>query len=897
MDIVKKWRVKMSDPTMQYILSHKLGISKLLAQLLINRGIYSATFAREFLDVSLDRLHSPLMMKDMEKGVALAARALKENKRILVYGDYDVDGVTGTALLVDVLRRLGGNVEYYIPHRLEEGYGLNSPALKRAGEKGINLVITVDCGISNVAEVTEANSSGGPDIIITDHHEPPLDIPAAAAVINPKRRDCTYPFRELAGVGVAFKFAAALVEEWDGPFDPLDYLDLVCLGTVADIVPLSGENRILVKFGLEKLSRPQRPGLQALFQAAGLKTDSPGTREVGYILAPRINAAGRLGDAGIAVDLLMSQEPEPAMYLAAALGKNNQTRQELETVALGEALGMLDGAPDLAADKVIVLSSPNWHSGVIGIVASRLVKRYNKPALLIAGQGDLGKGSARSVRGFNLVAALKNCSHCLVEYGGHSMAAGFSIDLQEVEHLRREINRYASETMENTDSFSSLDLDALISLEDVTYKLVEEIERLEPFGEGNPRPLFGLSGAKLINCRSVGKNEAHLKLLLGENSLNMDGIGFNLGRHAGQLAAGREINVAVIPTVNQWQGRQHLQVRVKDLHGVTDNDHLSRRCTEWESCFQRADDFIFIPDSIVARLQNYLVLNRHSVPAAMQALRVCNLVDPDNSNNFSGGVIPGCPAPAGHGIENYLACLEPAAKPVLLLVDCASQTLQLARFAECHNNRFSGRVTFVNGFMPEDQIKGELHKVVNGTFKLLVATYSCLPEDLYRRTQFDRILLGRPPAIAEDWLTLAARNVDAAAPEVEALFSAPDWERSLAHIEELAPDRELLASFYAILRRRAAGAQETCSTREALEHLRLAGREMSSCLPLVVAAAVFQELDLLQYQWEEGILRYKLLPVGAQRRDLNESGTYVWTRTIKSEWVNWIKYNFRAAGM
>jgi len=283
----KIWRVKPPDPLLQDILSRNLGISGIMAQLLVNRGIYTVSAARDFLEASLDKLHSPFLMQDMDKAAELAARVIKNNGKILVFGDYDADGITGTALLVDVIKRLGGNVYYHVPHRIDEGYGLNSPTLAAAAKNGVELVITVDCGISNVVEIGETKKMGGPEVIITDHHEPPSSLPAAAAVINPKRRDCNYPFRELAGVGVAFKFAQALVEKCAGSVDLLEYLDRVCLGTVADIVPLHGENRIFVKYGLKNLSRTGRPGLAALISVAGAKTDFMGTREVGYVLAPR----------------------------------------------------------------------------------------------------------------------------------------------------------------------------------------------------------------------------------------------------------------------------------------------------------------------------------------------------------------------------------------------------------------------------------------------------------------------------------------------------------------------------------------------------------------------------------------------------------------------------------
>lgn len=885
---LKKWQVKASDPVMQFILSRELGVSPLMAQLLINRGIYTVETARSFLAPSLSELHSPTRMRDMDRGVELAARTLERNARIMVYGDYDVDGVTGTTLLVDLLRRLGGDVVYYIPQRLDLGYGLHAQVLQQARDKGVELVITVDCGIGNAAEVAALKKSGGPEIIITDHHEPPAELPPAAAVINPKRRDCTYPFRELAGVGVAYKFARALLEYCSSRVDPDYYLDLVCLGTVADIVPLHGENRILVKHGLKRLARLERPGLQALCRVAGVKPESLSTREVGYILAPRLNAAGRVGDAGAAVRLLLSEDPDTALELAASLGRDNQARQELETIALSEALGMLDGDPSLAADSVIVLGSPCWHPGVIGIVASRLVERYNKPVLLVACEGDRGKGSARSIRGFDLVPALEHCSHCLQEFGGHSMAAGFSIETSQIERFRHMINQYAADVIHGKEQPDSLELDALVSVEEITHELVNEIEMLEPYGHGNPRPLLGLTNAKLLQCRGVGKNEAHLKIQLGEKKANIDGIGFNLGSYADELAAGKEISVAFTPTINRWQGRQYLQIRISDLHPVNADEFCCRAGDREDDILRRAGDLIFVPETFIAKLKDYLTQNHHSIPGAMEMLQAYNHLNDAVTS-------PPYPAPAVRGSEKKLVHLEPSAKCILLLVNSARHTLQLTRFLNRHNPRFYGQVSFVNGFMPWDRINSKLHSINNGTIKLLVSTYSCLPGE-NNRELFDRVVMARPPATYEDWLAINSFTGSGAEMVLEAMYKQRDWEQNRSYLEELAPERDLLACCYAALRSLSPGGNGGCTAEEALSCLRSSGFDVSSVLCLAVAVAIFSDLDLLHYRWEEGMLRYKILPVGGQRRELNASGTYSWTRKVKTEWLDWIESASQANG-
>lgn len=883
----KKWRVRQADPVMQFILSRKLGVSPLLAQLLINRGIYSVDAARDFLAASLDGLYRPWLMTDMDAGVRAVSGALDRQAKILVYGDYDVDGVTGTALLVEVLQRLGGHVEYYIPQRLDLGYSLHTPVLRRFREKGVEMVITVDCGISNAAEVRAAQVEGGPEIVITDHHEPPSELPPATAVINPKRRDCGYPFRELAGVGVAYKFARALLEYRSVTVDPEEYLDLVCLGTIADIVPLQGENRILVKHGLAKMARLERPGLQALCRAAGVKQDSLGTREVGYILAPRLNAAGRLGDAGTAVELLLSKDIEQAQELASLLVRDNQARQELETVALGEALGMLDADPALATGGVIVLDSPRWHPGVIGIVASRLVNRYNKPVFLVAGEGDRGKGSARGVRGFDLVAALEHCSRYLLEFGGHAMAAGFSIPMQNITQFREALNRYAEEKAGAGDQRDTLELDALVSMPEITPQLVGELAQLEPHGHGNTRPLLGLTGARLLHCRGVGKNEAHLKLLLGEKSSSIDGIGFNLGGYASELAAGTELDVAFTPTINHWQGRQYLQIRVSDLH-PEDGGLVGNFREDEMDILKRAGDLLLVPESMVARLKDFLLQNGHPLPPEMMQLQV--------HTRFNGTKPPVPPLPGPLEGNKTLSLLEPEDSCILLLVNSARHTLQLARFFDRCNHSFSGRVSFINGFMPGDRLEAELHRINNGPVKLLISTYSCLPLLKEQVRCFDRIIMARPPASGEEWAAVAGIAGNGAGPEPEAAYTHDHWEQNRSCLAELAPEREALACCYAVLRSLAGKGTGTCAGEELLDHLRHSGFQVTSRLFLAVSAAIFSDLELLQYRWEEGMLRYKLIPPGGQRRELDASSTFNWARKVKSEWLRWFESGSRTNG-
>lgn len=887
----KKWLIKTPEPILQWILSKKLGISTLMAQILINRGIYTVEAAREFLDVSMQKLHSPLMMRDMSRAVEITASAIKQDKKILVYGDYDVDGITGTTLLVHVLRRLGAKVEYYIPHRIDEGYGLHTQVLQRANESGVGLILTVDCGISNAPEVEASNSNNGPQIIITDHHEPPSELPPACAVVNPKQKECDYSFKDLAGVGVAFKLVQALLDVMGNPFHWEEYLDLVCLGTIADVVPLNGENRIFVKYGLPLLAQSSRPGLQALCQVAGLKEGPLDSWEVGFILAPRLNAAGRLGNAKLAVDLLLSEDYAAAWEIASLLNKENQERQKLEAVVLSEALGMLDGDPELAAKEVLVLASENWHPGVIGIVASRLVERFYKPVLLIACEGEQGKGSARSIKGFHLYHALEHCSDCLDGYGGHAMAAGFSLPVTEINRFRDKINTFVNEHILNIETTPTLELDAVVSLEDVTYELIKEINLLAPYGHGNPGPMFGLERAKLINYRGVGKKNAHLKMLLAQRNVSMDGIGFNLGQFAEEIAAGEEISIAFTPSVNNWQGRQTIQAEVKDIHkdiymeptAATGKDDAPLE----DNCLREAGGLIFVPETIIGLLKNFLMNKGHPLPPSLKNFQA-PLDEPDNYEH-----LPSYPAPFKVSRESLLDRLHPSDGCTLFLTNSACHTLQLFRHINKYNDHFKGKIAYLHGFMPVDIVKRELSKAAQEETKLIISTIPVyLRESKLLNNILNQVLLEWVPITEAEWYLI--NHLDQVKMQVSHLKQSCD--DNCIHLRELAPDREVLARYYSLLKSTATNGLGNCRVDKLLNFLERAGYHMNSCISLIVSLAVFADLDLLQYNWQEDMLKYKLLPAKGKKMDLAESPTYVWTGEIKSAGLKWIDSIARVNG-
>jgi len=557
----KIWRIKDSDPAFQDSLSHDLNISKITAQLLLNRGIGSASHALSFLKCSLSSCHDPFLLKDMDKAAARIKDAISKHEKMLVYGDYDVDGMTGVALLSSCLKNLGADVETYIPNRLEEGYGLNIGAIKKADRGGVSLIITVDCGISSFKEVEHANSLKT-DVIVTDHHEIlESRIPQAYAVINPLQEDCRYPFKHLAGVGIAYKLAKALYRGTSHDAD--GFLDFVSLGTVADIAPLVGENRILTKYGLEELNKRKRVGLKALMDASGLTGKDISSGHIGFILGPRINAMGRVGSPEKALDLLLSEDKPSATQLAAILNTENRNRQKIEGKILDEALSKIEREVNFKHHRVIVLANDGWHPGVIGIVASKIADRYYRPTILISLNGKFGKGSGRSIEHFHLFEYLLRCKDCLVGFGGHESACGITIEKDKVDEFRDMINAEAGRDAEESMFSPKLDIDMDIPLNMLSEDVIAEIDSLAPFGPDNPRPI--LASRNLIvkdGPRQIGKSG--FKMLVTDNRVTCEAVSFGKGNiEAPKTGSG--IDIAYIPSINDWQGLQSIQLELRDI--------------------------------------------------------------------------------------------------------------------------------------------------------------------------------------------------------------------------------------------------------------------------------------------------------------------------------------------
>jgi single-stranded-DNA-specific exonuclease len=533
-------------------------------KILINRHLDTPELVERFLNPKMSDLKDPFTMAGMEKGIDRVTRALMDNERMMIYGDYDVDGITATALLYMVLNKLGGQVSFYLPNRLVEGYGLSTEGIDEAKAAGVSLIITVDTGITAVEEVEYAKSLGI-EVVITDHHEPGMTIPDTYAIINPKQDACDYG-GELSGVGVAFKFAQALYRRLSQDERELEeHLDLVALGTSADIVPLVGENRILTKFGIKQIARTNKPGLKSLTFVSGLMGKDISTGQVVFILAPRINALGRLGNASEAIRLLSTRDERMASEIARKLDSENRRRKEIDEKTLREALDQIHDVVDLEADKAIVLGAEGWHQGVIGIVASRLVERYHLPTVMIALQDSEGKGSARSIPGFHLCEALKECEDLLIKYGGHKYAAGLSIRAENITQFRERFKEVSSRYLSDEDITPKLNIDQEIELDEINDEFMKWIEMFAPFGPQNLRPVFLTRNCEVVGQPyTVGHN--HLKMRVRKGRSVFDVIGFGFGDMARIISdKGCLVDIVYAVEYNTWNDVTRIQIRLRDI--------------------------------------------------------------------------------------------------------------------------------------------------------------------------------------------------------------------------------------------------------------------------------------------------------------------------------------------
>lgn len=557
----KKWQIYDINEEKIKEIENKYKINKLLATILANRGITTEESIRLFLKPTREDFYDPFLIKDMEKAVERIITAINKKEKITIYGDYDVDGITSITVLKSFLRDRGIETDTYIPNRLNEGYGLNNSAIDKIKSKGCELMITVDCGISAIDEVNYANSLGI-EVIVTDHHEAGNEIPEALAVIDNKRKDSTYPFRELAGVGVVFKLIQALSIKLNLKDEEyLKYLDIVCIGTISDIVPLVDENRVITKLGLMLVRQTRNIGLQAVLKSSGYsKIDS---NTISFGVAPRLNACGRMGKADEALKLFLSKNVNEVMQLSKELNDFNRERQEKEKEIYENAIAQIE-QEHLDKKNTIILKGKNWHHGVIGIVSSKITEKYFKPSILLSFEEDgIGKGSGRSIPGFDLHEALMECLDVIEKFGGHAMAVGITVREDQFNQFKEKFENIAI-SKHIQDILPIINIDAKINLSDINKEMVESLKELEPFGEGNKMPVFVFKNLKIDSIRALSEGK-HLKLTLKDDNTIVSSIGFNLGHMAEEYRIGDKIDVVGVLEMNSFNGVENLQINIKDI--------------------------------------------------------------------------------------------------------------------------------------------------------------------------------------------------------------------------------------------------------------------------------------------------------------------------------------------
>ncbi|MCS7053405.1 MAG: single-stranded-DNA-specific exonuclease RecJ [Ignavibacterium sp.] len=566
--INKVWKIKETEDTFTIkTLSESLNISETLAKLLVQRGIRTFNQAKNFFRPSIDNLYDPFLMDGMDIATKRVINAIVNNHLIYVYGDYDVDGTCATSLLVLFLKELNANVEFYIPKRLEEGYGISKEGLDFIKSKNASLVIAVDCGITAVEEAEHAKQLGL-DLIICDHHQPKEQLPDAIAVLDPIKPQCNYPYKFLSGAGIAFKLAQGISGRVGKRDLPLKYLDLVALAGAADIVPLTGENRILVKEGLDQINKNPRPGIEALIQSAGIQKGSLTSGQIVFTLAPRINAVGRLGDARRAVELLITDNINEAARLAEILESENYERRKIDGDTFDYASSLVENSLDLKKELAIILHQEEWHPGVIGIVASRLVEKYYRPTIMLTTVDGVAKGSARSINNFNIYEALKKCEDVLLHFGGHKAAAGLAIELDKIEEFRLRFNQIVRESLSEEDLIPEIEIDTEVKFSEITPKFLRIIEQFSPFGPGNMRPVFLTRGVNVLNTpRVVGNNHLYVTFKHKTNQKVIDSIGFNLGEYLDLLKENKNSEFDIVYVIDKFEkdGRIFPQLRLRDL--------------------------------------------------------------------------------------------------------------------------------------------------------------------------------------------------------------------------------------------------------------------------------------------------------------------------------------------
>lgn len=615
-----RWNLQTADQNIVEVLAQELHITPLVATLLVNRGLDTVEAARSFLFIKKQEFHDPYLLKDMDIAVGRIHRAIDSQEKIRIFGDYDADGVSSTTVMMETLTKLGANVDFYIPNRFSEGYGPNEMALRLAAEQDVKLMITVDTGISAIEEADIAKELGI-DYIVTDHHEPSPVLPDALAIIHPKLEDNPYPFKDLAGVGVALKLAHALLGEL-----PEDLLEIAAIGTIADLVPLFGENRLIAARGIEKLRQTKRPGLIALMKKASIQQQALTEESIGFGIAPRINAVGRLGDADPAVDLLMENDQGLANVAADEIDEINKQRQAIVADITEHAINEVETNFPIESNSVLVIGGEGWNAGIVGIVASRLVDRFYRPVIVLSFDPETGlaKGSARSIEGYDLFKNLSTCRELLPHFGGHPMAAGMTLKIDDVQELRSRLCALADEQLTEEQWTPVTKLDGKTTLADISIQSIDEMNLLAPFGMGNPKPRILIEQVHLSSVRKIGSNHNHLKLVLEETPDVLDGIGFGLGDTADHISPISAVSVIGELSINEWNNNRKPQIFLKDIcvdHWQLFDHRGSSQVNKWltetpvknrkvivfnESTFKQypfletTEDVLYIPNAVMA---------------------------------------------------------------------------------------------------------------------------------------------------------------------------------------------------------------------------------------------------------------------------------------------------------
>ena len=561
--MVKRWKILEADEERTTALQAALKIHPVICKLLVQRGFDSFDKAKNYFRPNISDLHDPWLMKDMDKAVGRVMQAVTSNEKILVFGDYDVDGTTSVAMMYQFLQKIHPATDFYIPHRYREGYGVSKAGIDYAKKNGFTLIISLDCGIKSVDLITYAKLLGI-DFVVCDHHLPDDELPPAVAILNPKQKDCNYPYKELCGCGVGFKLISALAPQFGMTDEAVfAYLDLVATAIAADIVPMTGENRILAFHGLKKANENPNKGIKALMQLSGL-TKELHINNLVFMIAPRVNAAGRMDDARKAVQMFVANTEAEALHYAEMLHSDNTDRKEADTSITVEALALINDNHGWINRKSTVVFQEHWHKGVVGIVASRLIEHYHRPTIVLTRSGDYAAGSARSVPGFNLYEAIHACREHLLGYGGHFAAAGMTLPLDQVDAFRDKFEEIVSATIDPQHLLPEIVIDAVISLQDIKWPFHNIINQMEPFGPGNLRPVFMVRGATDTGFSKIVK-EQHLRLSVRQDNTIITGIGFGMADKYSLLLAKKPVDIVFKIDENEWNGEKSLQLRIVDL--------------------------------------------------------------------------------------------------------------------------------------------------------------------------------------------------------------------------------------------------------------------------------------------------------------------------------------------